>query len=67
LLSKSFLQPMEVIMPTVGWQKKALIALLKKSQVFQYTVSCWNAKLKKNKIIICGQCANCLERKSLEA
>lgn len=65
LLSKSFLQPMAVMMPTVGWQKKDLIILLKKKDVLKYTVSCWNAKIKNNKLVVCGQCANCLERKNL--
>jgi len=65
LLSKSFLQPMAVMMPTAGWQKKDLIALLKRRNVLKYTVSCWNAKIKNKKVIICGQCANCLELKSL--
>ena len=65
LLSKSFLQPMAVMMPTVGWQKKDLITLLKKKNLLQYTVSCWNAKIKKNKVTVCGECANCLERISL--
>jgi len=65
LLSKSFLRPMAVMMPTAGWQKKDLINLLKKKNLLQYTVSCWNAKIKKNKVIVCGECANCLERISL--
>ena len=47
------------------WQKKDLIALLKRRNVLKYTVSCWNAKIKNKKVIICGQCANCLELKSL--
>lgn len=65
LLSKSFLQPMAVMMPTVGWQKKDLIALLKKKDVLKYTVSCWNAKINNNKVVVCSQCANCLERINL--
>jgi len=44
---------------------KDLINLLKKKNLLQYTVSCWNAKIKKNKVIVCGECANCLERISL--
>lgn len=67
LLSKSFLQPMAVMMPTMGWQKKDLVALLKKKNVLKHTVSCWNAQVKKNKIVICGKCANCLERTNLES
>lgn len=67
LLSKSFLQPMAVMMPTVSWQKKDLINLLKKKNVLKYTVSCWNAIIKNKKLIVCGQCANCLERKDFNA
>ncbi|MBU1322990.1 7-cyano-7-deazaguanine synthase [Patescibacteria group bacterium] len=67
LLSKSFLQPMAVMMPTVDWQKKDLIALLKKGKVLQHTVSCWNAKLKDSQIILCHKCANCIERENLLA
>jgi len=62
LLSKSFLQPMHVFMPTANFHKKELIDLLKKENVLQQTVSCWNAIIKNNAIISCGKCVNCLER-----
>lgn len=67
LLSKSFLQPMEVMLPTSSWQKKDLIALLKKKKILRYTVSCWNAKLKDGQITLCHKCANCVERENLLA
>lgn len=62
LLSKSFLQPMKVMMPTASWHKKDLIALLQKKKVIQHTLSCWNAKFKEGKVVVCHECANCKER-----
>lgn len=66
LLSKSFLQPMHVYMPTLNMHKKDLVKLLDEENVLKNTVSCWNAKIKKGKIIACSQCANCIERQNFE-
>ena len=65
VLSKSFLRPMEVFLPTVHLYKNDLIAFLVERGLLNYTVSCWNAKLKGEKVIACGQCANCLERQKI--
>ncbi len=65
LLSKSFLQPMEVFMPIVSYRKKDLVTLLMEKGLLSDTVSCWNAKVVRGKVVSCGSCANCLERNSL--
>jgi len=64
VLSKSFLQPMEVFMPVRQFTKKELLETLNKNGVAQLTVSCWNPRIKNNKIVTCGKCANCIERES---
>lgn len=62
LLAKSFLRPFKVYMPIKHLNKSQLIAILRDYDLFDLTISCWNAKLNKNTISVCHQCANCLER-----
>lgn len=62
ILSKTFLQPMQVFLPTRSMNKKELIKLLYDSGYLNLTVSCWNAQLKNRQVLSCHQCANCLER-----
>jgi len=62
VLSKSFLRPMKVFLPTAHLYKKDLVSLLSKKSLLDNTVSCWNAKLKGEQVFVCGRCANCLER-----
>jgi 7-cyano-7-deazaguanine synthase len=64
LLSKTFLQPMEVFLPIKSMHKKGLIKLLHDSGCLDLTVSCWNAQLENQQILSCHQCANCRERDS---
>lgn len=65
LLSKTFLQPMEVFLPTKSMHKKDLIRLLYDSGDLDLTVSCWNALLENQRVLSCHQCANCRERDRL--
>lgn len=65
LLSKSFLRPMEVFLPTRAKTKRELIDFLHTSNFLDKTVSCWNAELDGDAIITCSECANCQERDSL--
>jgi len=62
VLSHSFLQPMQVFLPTRSMTKRELIQKLTNAGFIDLTVSCWNAKVEKNKIISCHECANCLKR-----
>jgi|SRR3989338_247226 len=62
LLSKSFLQPMRVFLPTKSMEKKHLIQMLQDSDLLSMTTSCWNAKLSNGDVIPCRKCANCKER-----
>lgn len=62
VLSKTFLQPMKVFLPTISLNKKELIKLLYDSGYLDLTVSCWNAQLKNRQILSCHRCTNCLER-----
>lgn len=62
ILSKSFLQPMEVFLPIKAMNKRQLIKLLDSHGYLDLTVSCWNARLENHNIVSCHQCANCLER-----
>jgi len=64
VLSKSFLQPMEVFLPIKSMDKRKLIKLLHESGHLDLTVSCWNAQLENQQLISCHQCANCRERDS---
>jgi len=64
LLSKTFLQPMEVFLPIKAMNKKRLIQILYDSGHLDLTVSCWNAQLENQRILSCHQCANCIERDS---
>lgn len=65
LLSKTFLQPMEVFLPTKSMHKRELIKILYDSGDLDLTVSCWNAQLENQQVLSCHQCANCRERDSL--
>jgi len=67
MLSKSFLQPMEVFMPVMSNTKAELIAKLHEAEVLEKTVSCWNAQLVDDQIHVCHECANCVERDQLVA
>jgi 7-cyano-7-deazaguanine synthase len=62
ILSKTFLQPMEVFLPIKAMNKKQLIQLLQDQRCLDLTVSCWNARLENHQIVSCHQCANCIER-----
>lgn len=62
LLSKSFLQPVEVFLPAQAKTKKDLIELLQSQGYLELTVSCWNAKLEQGSIVACSECANCKEK-----
>lgn len=63
VLSKSFLQPMEVFTPTRSKTKLELIRLLYQAKFLDSTVSCWNATLEAgDSIQTCHDCANCVER-----
>lgn len=62
VLSKSFLQPMQVFLPARSMSKEDLIKQLQEQGYLELTVSCWNAKLENGKINICNECANCKER-----
>lgn len=62
VISKSFLRPMRVFLPLMNISKKDVLKMLQERQVLDLTVSCWNAKLKNNRVISCRRCANCLER-----
>jgi len=62
ILSKTFLQPMEVFLPIKTMNKRQLIQLLHSKGCLDLTVSCWNARLENDRVVSCHQCANCLER-----
>lgn len=62
ILSKTFLQSMQVFLPTKSMNKRELIKLLYDSGHLDLTVSCWNARLENQRVLSCHQCANCLER-----
>lgn len=62
VLSKSFLQPMEVLLPARSMTKKELLKRLADAGILDLTVSCWNARIEENKIVSCHECANCQER-----
>lgn len=64
ILSKTFLQPIQVFLPTKSMNKRELIKLLYDSGYLDLTVSCWNARLENQKVLSCHQCANCVERDS---
>lgn len=64
LLSKTFLQPMEVFLPIKSMHKRELIKLLYDFGHLDLTVSCWNAQLENQRVLSCHQCANCRERDS---
>ena len=67
VLTKSFLRPMEVFLPTMTFTKVELIAILKERGLVDLTVSCWNAKVEEGVILTCGYCANCKERNAIDA
>lgn len=50
----------QVFTPTLSMSKQDMLSFLSKREV--NTVSCWNAKVIDNKIVVCGQCAQCEER-----
>lgn len=62
VLSKSFLRPMQVFLPTRSLTKKDLLKRLTDAGMLDLTVSCWNARVEDSKIITCQECANCQER-----
>ncbi|OGE64466.1 hypothetical protein A3I48_03175 [Candidatus Daviesbacteria bacterium RIFCSPLOWO2_02_FULL_36_7] len=62
VLSRSFLQPTRVLLPTMASHKKDLIRLLYEKGALDLTVSCWNANMAGERIISCSICANCIER-----
>lgn len=62
ILSKSFLQPMQVFLPAKSMTKRELIKKLMEVKALNLTISCWNAKLDHKRITSCHKCANCLER-----
>jgi queuosine biosynthesis protein QueC len=65
LLAKSFLRPFKVFLPALAMEKKELIAILKEQGLLHLTVSCWNAAVIDGLIVECGECANCLEKRSV--
>jgi 7-cyano-7-deazaguanine synthase len=67
LLAKSFLRPFEVLLPALSMRKAELIALLGERGLLDLTVSCWNASVVAGGIAECGECANCLEKRSILA
>lgn len=62
VLSRSFLQPTRVLLPTMAMNKKGLIRLLYEKGALDLTVSCWNARLEGEQVLACNQCTNCQER-----
>lgn len=62
VLSRSFLQPTRVLLPTMAMGKKDLIELLYKKGALDLTVSCWNAQVTEDRVVSCHLCANCQER-----
>lgn len=67
VLSRSFLQPTRVLLPTMAFYKKDLIRLLYEKGALDLTVSCWNAQLSGDRVISCNTCANCQERNQFTA
>lgn len=67
VLSRSFLQPTRVLLPTMASHKKDLIRLLYEKGALDLTVSCWNAQVLEDRVISCHQCANCQERNQFTA
>ncbi|MBU0999992.1 7-cyano-7-deazaguanine synthase [Patescibacteria group bacterium] len=62
ILSRSFLQPTRVLLPTMARGKQDLTKLLYQRGVLDLTVSCWNAKMAEGRVVSCQECANCVER-----
>jgi len=62
VISKSFLQPMQVFLPIKGITKKEVLKKLVNKKLLDSTVTCWNAKLNNGEVVSCHKCANCLER-----
>lgn len=67
VLSRSFLQPTRVLLPTMASHKKDLIRLLYEKGALDLTVSCWNAQVSEDRVVSCNQCANCQERNQFTA
>lgn len=64
VLSRSFLQPMEVLHPTSAMTKSEVIQYTIDKKALDLTVSCWNAKVERQRIVNCNACANCVEKNS---
>ncbi|MDO8524851.1 MAG: 7-cyano-7-deazaguanine synthase [bacterium] len=62
LMSFSLAREMEVVLPIKNMNKAEVTNIVKSRGMLDMTVSCWNAKWQNDKIIVCNQCANCVER-----
>lgn len=62
LLGLALSRPLQVFHPAQGKEKSGLISLLRRQEVYQFTTSCWNAKLKGDRLVECQKCGNCVEK-----
>jgi 7-cyano-7-deazaguanine synthase in queuosine biosynthesis len=64
LFSANLGREMEIFLPVKTKTKFEMLSYLWEKKI--ESVSCWNAEVVNEKIVICGQCAQCLERKQAE-
>ena len=62
LLTLSLAREIEVVLPIKSMDKAEVIDIVRGHNMLDMTVSCWNAKWQDGEIIVCNQCANCVER-----
>lgn len=62
LMSFSLAREIEVVLPIKGMDKAEVINIVRGRNMLDMTVSCWNAKWQDGKVVVCNQCANCIER-----
>lgn len=62
LMSFSLARELEVILPIKNMDKTEVVNIVRSRDMLDMTVSCWNAKWQDGKIVVCNQCANCVER-----
>jgi len=64
LFSANLGREMKVFLPVKTKTKFEMLAYLWEKKI--KSVSCWNAEIVDNKIVVCEKCAQCLERKQAE-
>jgi 7-cyano-7-deazaguanine synthase in queuosine biosynthesis len=61
-LCASMSRPVQVLLPLSSKPKSFAISMVDEANLLSLTVSCWNAELVNDDVVVCGACENCIER-----